>query len=210
MIAPPDFIVEAARLTALRSPCAKSKRGVVLFDRDGHTPERYDHLPGRGFNGQPGAFSCTGSAGCRTHCAKLCMHAEQRAIVDAMRYPQAVPLYALELVHVKVVNNEVVPGGGPSCWQCSRLVVEVGLRGVWLFEAQRWHDELRCRACSQITIVAQGSGTTGVCEQCDHVGRLLQMPGKRIYDPSSGEWNYYDALGFHEATLRACGIGDVR
>jgi hypothetical protein len=44
----------------------------------------------------------------------------------------------LDLVHVKVVDSQVVPGGGPSCWQCSRLVVEVGLRGVWLYEK---HDE---------------------------------------------------------------------
>jgi hypothetical protein len=41
---------------------------------------------------------------------------------------------SLDLLHVKVIDGAVVPGGGPSCWQCSRLVVEARLRGVWLYE----------------------------------------------------------------------------
>ncbi len=42
----------------------------------------------------------------------------------------------LELVHVKVVGEVVVAGGPPSCWQCSREVVEYGIRGVWLYTEQ--------------------------------------------------------------------------
>lgn len=59
------------------------------------------------------------------------MHAEQRAIIRAVGCDD---VGDLELVHVKVVDGKVVAGKGPSCLQCSRLVVETGLRGVWLFE----------------------------------------------------------------------------
>ena len=211
MTQPPGYAIEIARQTALKSPCAKSRRGVVLFTcdprygRDGLTT-----IAGVGFNGQPSGFGCDRSDACRRGCAKLCLHAEQRAIMDAIGGPSpwsSLPLDDLELVHVKVVDEQVVPGGGPSCWQCSRLVVEVGLRGVWLFEAQRWHDELTCQACRRVTIVAQHAGTTGVCERCDQVYRLLEMPGKRVYDPQSGAWRFYEAARFHRETLRACGIG---
>jgi deoxycytidylate deaminase len=134
--APPDYVIEAARVAAGKSPCAKSKRGVALF------------CPGRGavsvihagFNGPPPGFACSGLMSCRDHCAKLCVHAEQRAIMDVLGSPRRwgpTPLSDLELVHVKIDDcNVVVPGGGPSCWQCSRIVVEVGLRGVWLYEAR--------------------------------------------------------------------------
>lgn len=141
---PPEYVIEAARATALRSPCAKSKRGVVIFDPE--EAERYDThrslyegffprdsiIQATGYNGQPGAFTCTGSSACREACAKLCMHAEQRAIMTA--FAAHGDCSHLELVHVKVVDGQVVAGGGPSCWQCSRMIVEVRLAGVWLFE----------------------------------------------------------------------------
>ena len=41
-----------------------------------------------------------------------------------------------ELVHVKVEGKRVVPGGGPGCLQCSRLIVETAIRGIWLFELE--------------------------------------------------------------------------
>jgi deoxycytidylate deaminase len=136
MSAPPSYAIECARRVALRSPCAKSKRGVVLFTWEAKPEIDRDILvvlPGEAFNGPPPGFSCTGSDACRRDCAKLCMHAEQRAILYGFGRV-AGRIAGCDLLHVKVVNGEVVPGGGPSCWQCSRLVVEVGLRGVWLYE----------------------------------------------------------------------------
>lgn len=137
--APPDWVIEQARKAALKSPCLKSRRGVALFDpalearRVAGTIgslEREMIVPAVGFNGPPDdeRFVCTGTAECRRDCAKLCLHAEDRAI----RAAGDVWFSRLDLVHVKVVDGKVVPGGGPSCWQCSRVVVEVGLHGVWL------------------------------------------------------------------------------
>lgn len=208
MKTPPDYAIQVAREVALKARCAKSKRGVVLFaiDWDESTDE-VAVIAGKGFNGQPEPFRCAASEACRRDCAKLCLHAEDRAIRQALVEWSSPPLNDLELLHVKVVDGEVVPGGGPSCWQCSRLVVEVGLRGVWLFEAQRWHTECRCKACSRITTIPQGGGTTGVCAQCDHVGNLLDV-GKRVYDLASGAWRFYSAVEFQRATLSECWLGD--
>lgn len=141
---PPDNIIEVARRCALWSPCAKSKRGAVVFD-----PSYPDgKVLGRGWNHQPRGFACDGSDACRVACGKLCIHAEDAAIRDVHDDWKCEGVGDLELVHVKVVGEAVVPGGGPSCWQCSRLVVEVGLKGVWLYElapglAGGWPGEWR-------------------------------------------------------------------
>lgn len=133
---PPVFAIEQALVMAKASPCAKSKRGAALYFpfHDGQV------IIGRGFNGQPDGFPCTGSASCRSHCRMICQHAEARAIMDAMQKRSfdevvaGVPL--AELVHVKAVDGKLVAGGGPSCVQCSRLIVDVGfIAGVWLYEA---------------------------------------------------------------------------
>jgi deoxycytidylate deaminase len=180
MNAPPNYAIEAARIVAMQSPCAKSKRGVVLFNPE--TAGLYERNPGfvkgpgpvivsRGFNGPPPTFACSGSAACREGCAKLCMHAEQRAIMAAGALDD---VHDLELVHVKVVGGVVIPGGGPSCWQCSRLVVEVGLRGVWLYETDQTFVGAE-------TIVERDARNTP-------------------------QWKFYTAEEFHVATALECGL----
>lgn len=147
MDAPPDYVIEAARLAAVQSPCAKSKRGVVLFNPEDaerdvlhlSTTERIafqaSHvLISSAFNGPPAPYECKASDACRAACRDICLHAEQRALLAAIDREITPVRRRLELVHVKVTNGIVVPGGGPSCLQCSRLVVEVQLRGVWLYE----------------------------------------------------------------------------
>lgn len=225
-MSPPQYMIDAARAEAMRSPCAKSKRGVVLFDRGMielwessetpmHRPSSERLIVGRGFNGQPGNFVCTGDLmKCSGACAKLCLHAEQRAINQALVHSgdreDGCSMGDLELVHVKVENDVVVPGGGPSCWQCSRLVVEVGIRGVWLFEAQRWHTEFPCGTCSNITRLEQDAGITGKCPCCVAVGNqpgMLRLErAKTVYDIASGVWRFYNAQAFHAATIQECGL----
>lgn len=182
---PPDYVIEYARQAALQSPCAKSKRGVALF-----SPGRAEEIAiaRSGFNGPPPGFKCIGDDRkdgwkCREHCAKLCMHAEQRVILKALGEHQrwgAMPLFDLELVHVKVIDGVAVPGGGPSCWQCSRLVVEVGLRGVWLYEDNREG-------------VSRGGDAL-----VEHWPSDLPHP-----IPS---WRFYDATTFHLTTLDNLGL----
>lgn len=112
--------LKAAIIAASRSGCAKSQRGVAIFDRQ-------DGLLVTGTNHPPKNFHCDGSGGCRRDCNKLCIHAEQ----DALSKVHA-PLYGWEMLHVKVVNGKAVPSGPPSCWQCSRLILAAQLNYMWL------------------------------------------------------------------------------
>jgi len=122
------------------SPCAKSKRGVVIFCRSG--------ILSAGYNHQPEPMSCDGSERCREHCAKLCIHAEEDAlqhvlcgkdgeIVSNWQGP-IVPYLddaPLQMLHVKVVDGKAVPSGNPSCWQCSRAILGFKkISRMWLLQ----------------------------------------------------------------------------
>lgn len=147
---PPDLIVSLACNTASNGPCAKSKRGVVIYGPDsyqGNVPVIF----GNAFNSQPWPYECDKSDACKAACGQLCIHAEQRAIMqmirpsptdlalfkfgDEVRYPEP---GSLALVHVKVVDGKLVPSPkGPSCEQCSKLIVENKWIGrVWLYVAE--------------------------------------------------------------------------
>lgn len=136
---PPAELVALAIAMAVQSPCRKSRRGVVLFDRRGGEV-------GLGFNGLPGAGVCTGDDACRKACGRRCVHAEVRAIRDAIArgWARARPGPVLDLIsglHVKVdEDGQLVAGGPPSCAECAREILDVGLEYFWLFEldGRRW------------------------------------------------------------------------
>lgn len=107
------------------SPCAKSKRGVIIFRRD-------TGLITSGFNTPPTGFDCDGSDACRRDCGKVCVHAEVAAILRAGRDQENIE--GAEMLHVKVVGGVAVPSGPPSCWQCSRAILFAGLSWMWLYE----------------------------------------------------------------------------
>lgn len=110
-----------AVIAAAHSGCQKSRRGVVIFHR---------HLGGlltSGANHPPAPFKCDGSKACRKSCNKICIHAEEDAILKV-----GTPLHGYEMLHVKVVGGEAVASGGPSCWQCSRDILQAGFERMWL------------------------------------------------------------------------------
>lgn len=152
---PPQWVVELARDVALgigafplnqpRPTCHKSQRGAVVYCPSAEETRLLDGGPlnpetktwvaiGTGRNGPPHPFTCDGgSIQCRERCGKYCIHAEERALRKAIELGYH-RLQDLELVHVKVVDREVVLGGPPSCWQCSRTILDVRIGGVWLYE----------------------------------------------------------------------------
>lgn len=134
------------------SPCAKSKRGVVVF-------HRREGIVATGFNHPPQPFRCDGSEECRTHCNKVCVHAETAALHDLRR--QLVPLRpsTLEMLHVKVVEGVAVASGPPSCWQCSREILVARVSLVWLL-----HEEgLRSYTAEEFhTLTLQHCGLPGI------------------------------------------------
>jgi deoxycytidylate deaminase len=197
---PPEHAIEAARISGTLSPCSKSKRGVVLFD------PRSDGRPviSRGYNGPPDGFGCAGTATCKSSCAKVCMHAEQRAILEG------ITVQALDLLHVKVVEGVTVAGKAPCCLECSRLVVQVKLAGVWLFQSTDVAGEgsaedppCSCRARHIANADIANQVERGFWRHDDR-----WIPGDLIehrFDCSAmlamSEWRYYSAVEFHRATL---------
>jgi deoxycytidylate deaminase len=107
---------------ANRSPCAKSKRGVVIFNESG--------ICAAGYNAPPEPFVCTGDNDCRDACGKTCVHAEQAALLE---YDGHGLRGQPQMLHVKTVDGVAVPSGPPSCWQCSKLILASGIvSGIWL------------------------------------------------------------------------------
>lgn len=122
---PEDMVAAAVKIGAT-SPCAKSKRGVVIFDSVVHSVNSFG-------KNHPAVGTCDGSDACRRDCTKRCVHAEQAALLKLAPCKEAV------LLHIKVVDGKGVPGGPPSCIECSKLIVASGkIAHVWLWEAEGW------------------------------------------------------------------------
>jgi hypothetical protein len=61
------------------------------------------------------------------------VHAEVQAVRHA--WHEFALEYGAELVHVKIDSDgKLEAGGGPSCWQCSREILDAGIAAVWLYE----------------------------------------------------------------------------
>ena len=192
MAAPPISVIEAAILAACKSPCQKSKRGAVVF----HPFGGYVGIPA--FNSRPD-MKCdpvcqptksdliierATRQGSPTACARMCLHAEQRAIRFALVASHrsqfiadgdfSFPLEDCELVHVKVVDGNLVPSGGPSCILCAKEIADVPLHGVWLYESM---EPVEGFASAPSFVPAKG-----------------------------GVWNFYPTKQFWERTLKECGL----
>ena len=189
-MSPPPKIVRIACEFASKSPCAHSRRGVVVFGREpagdlGHgIAANAITIYGTGFNGPPRPFKCDGSRACQRDCGVLCMHAEMRALLCLRRSKDgfessilmgepAIPEHTkLELVHVKVdAAGQLVPGKGPCCELCSRMILDVGIEMVWLYEIEAPDEP--------------------------------PPPGMVL---ATGVWRPYTAAEFHRITLEALGF----
>lgn len=89
------------------------------------------------------ALRCDGSDACKCVCRKTAVHAEQMAILQAENVHDA------QMLHVKTVNGDPVVSGAPSCLECSKLILEAGIKFMWLWEprglvrysAEKFHEE---------------------------------------------------------------------
>ncbi len=113
---------------AEKSPCAKSKRGAVIWNKYGDTVAS-------GTNHQPVGIVCDASEKCRLHCNKRCIHAEAEALMRAGGKAKGA-----NMLHIKVVDGDPVASGPPSCWQCSRHILDAGIKTMWLLEDDGWNS----------------------------------------------------------------------
>ena len=149
---PPAFAIAAAESAAARVVCHKSRRGVSVYrmiDDLGDGIENCQHTMVSGYNGPPWVWdgddpdyelACDGSAACRKDCAERCVHAEERALLAMVPALSDAPS-SLRMVHVKIDDSgRAVPGKPPCCVKCSRLILDQGIGGIWLYEALpgRW------------------------------------------------------------------------
>ena len=232
---PPKEIIEAARLAAMRSPCAKSKRGAVLFAlgaRPAQSPPPTDDLHPEhaaeilrqyaafpngvievGHNGPPQPFTCDGSPGCRRDCAQICVHAEARALLRRSSRDWAADEFP-ELLHLKVIGETAVATGKPSCVQCSVMIREIWfVMNVWLYERAR--PEPRCVACGDPAKHLVPSSRPNIdalaCDRHATPYETLHEHARclawQIREANDGAtWKRYTALEFHEATLANLGL----
>lgn len=122
----PKHIIELSINEANNGSCLKSKRGVAIWDKH--------EVAIASSNSPPIPFKCDDT--CKNGCSKIAVHAEQRAIIDALQ--RGFILSECNMMHVKTINNELVISGGPSCVDCSKLIVETGIQNMWLYEEAGW------------------------------------------------------------------------
>ena len=140
---PPKWVIDMAVKVAKTAWCAKDSRGVVAF------ASNYRAVGFVAFtaaaNGPPPPFKCGGQTECRAACGKLAGHAEERALwawwrnwagVGDVKWIAPGTPPAPDLVHIRVVDGQAVPSGGPSCITCSRTILMAGAAAIWL-----WHEE---------------------------------------------------------------------
>ena len=171
--APAQNIIIRALEVAASSPC-RSKRGVVLYD-----PATGAHR-GSGHNGPP--TGRPGRAICAGTCGQRSVHAEVRALRDALVYTQHHGVGPCDLVHVELAaDGGVVACGGPSCPGCAAQILDAGfVGGVWLY--------LSAKAWRSIPI------------------DLLPYPGIQFdaaYNPVDA-WARYTAEEFYAVTMKHC------
>jgi hypothetical protein len=128
---PDDKFVRFAEAAAACSPCAKSKRGVVAWQLD-----TLAYLE-CAYNRPPRGYVCSHDPACKATCGQTAIHAEQALLTSLGMTIRTGAIGTVDLLHVKIgPNGRVIPGGGPSCVQCSKAILDGGLvAGMWLYES---------------------------------------------------------------------------
>jgi len=128
--------MKAAAKVALQSPCFRSQCGSVI--------EKNGEVIGEGFNGPPAGQTLD-------QCLKdglpskfksdktCCMHAEQRAIMDALvKNPDKVKGSRLYFIRLDS-EGHMAKAGKPYCTICSKMALDAGVAEFTL-----WHEEGIC------------------------------------------------------------------
>ena len=119
-------------------PCSKSKRIAWAQSPAGTYPARF------AVNQPPVGLACAGDDACRDVCGKICTPAEETRVLDVLRAPIMHEADDLAVFHLEIVGGVPQafdrPGKpqGPSCITCARIMVQAGVRAVWLFGVDGW------------------------------------------------------------------------
>ena len=121
-----DFIKEVAEVAKL-STCLRSKCGSIIV--------KENEIIGKGYNSPPKELEsqrkCSNKK--EEYHKKVtdktcCIHAEQRAILDALRNnPEKIKDSVLYFIRLNE-NNKISHAGNPYCTICSKLALETGIK----------------------------------------------------------------------------------
>jgi deoxycytidylate deaminase len=117
---------------AKKSTCHRSKCGSVIVNNG--------HLLGKSYNSMPldncgSCFKDKISMDFKSD-RTCCIHAEQRAIMDALK-SDPLQLKGSTLYFIRLdLNDEIRKAGQPFCTICSKMALDVGIKHFIL-----WHDE---------------------------------------------------------------------
>ncbi len=129
-----NYIEKCAQIAKL-SPCFRSKCGSIIV--------KNDIIIGTGFNSPPLNQKLD-------HCLKdelpsnfksdktCCVHAEQRAILDALKNNQDLSGSRIYFIRLDS-NNQILKAGKPYCTICSKMCLDSGISEFVL-----WHEEGVC------------------------------------------------------------------
>lgn len=141
--------LEEARKIALQSKCLRAKCGAVIVKQHGA-----EEIVGSGFNGPP--LGKEENSRClRKHELKpgfksdktCCIHAEQQAIMSAMRQSELLPYCRLYFVRLDSEGN-IKPSGNPYCTICSKMALHcripeftlVHKTGITVYDTKEYND----------------------------------------------------------------------
>jgi len=129
------YYIEEAAQVAKQATCQRSKCGSIVV--------KYGEVIGEGFNSPPYGLEsqrrCEGEK--NDYSPKVtdktcCVHAEQRAIMDALRR-NAEKILGSRLYFIRLnENGEKEFAGAPYCTICSKMALDVGIEEFVL-----WHQE---------------------------------------------------------------------
>lgn len=128
--------IKEAQTIALRATCARARCGTVII--------KDNLIIGKGYNSPPGDKES--QRRCSHNKKELdpkitdktcCIHAEQRAILDALRHhPEK--LAGSQLLFVRLNEKGTIePAGQPYCTICSKLAFDVGIQEFILIHADK-------------------------------------------------------------------------
>lgn len=118
-----------ARGQGMPGVCLRSRRGSAFFNSFLGKTTIFS-----GTNYRADRQACDASTYCDRDCASNCVHAEQAALLAALRANTS--LVGWEGLHVKTIDGKLVPSGPPSCMECAKLMTQAGVVAFWLFHAE--------------------------------------------------------------------------
>lgn len=125
-----QFIIDVAIDEARRSPCAKSKRGAVVF-KDGQ-------ILGRDHNHPNIPHTCVPDV-CMNYCSFYTTHAERGACQDGIF--RGNNLDGASILHMKIKNGLVKPVEKAECLDCSSYLMKLRSSGIYIVELILMHTD---------------------------------------------------------------------